>query len=108
MSRGQALVTVLLIALATLATRALPFLLFPADRPTPRYVVYLGTVLPSATIGMLVVFCLKDTAFLAAPHGLPELIAVAGVALCQLVWRSTMVSIAAGTVLYMILVQTVF
>ena len=41
---------------ATLITRFLPFLLFPAGREIPKYVEYLGKTLPYATIGLLVVY----------------------------------------------------
>ena len=99
---------VALFAVATFATRVLPFVLFPAGRPTPRYVVYLGRVLPFAITAMLIVFCLKNVNMLAWPHGLPELIAILVVAALFLVFKNSLVAIAAGTVLYMLLVQLVF
>lgn len=108
MTVPQTLITILLMALVTLFTRALPFIAFPANKPTPKYVVYLGRVLPFAITGMLVVFCLKDVALLAAPHGLPELIAIGVVAGLFLQFKNSLVAIAAGTVLYMVLVQLVF
>ena len=75
---------------------------------TPPFVVYLGKVLPAALIGMLVVYCLKDVQIASAPHGLPELIAGAAVVLLQAWKRNSLLSILAGTLLYMVLVQTVF
>ena len=75
MTQTQALVTVAVIAVVTLLTRALPFLLFPASRPTPPWIAYLGRVLPFAMMGMLVVYCLKSVDVTAFPFGLPELIA---------------------------------
>ncbi len=70
--------------------------------------MYLGQVLPAAIIGMLVVYCLKDTKFLSAPFGVPEL--VAGLLVVGLhVWkRNILLSILAGTVAYMLLTQLVF
>ena len=97
-----------IIALCTLLTRALPFLLFPAGRKTPDYVLYLGRVLPYTIIGMLVVYCLKDVNFLAAPFGLPEILGVGLTALLHIWKKNTLLSVGAGTLFYMILVQVVF
>lgn len=108
MTTGQALITVGIIAAVTLLTRALPFLLFPADRQTPPFVLYLGKALPYAIIGMLVVYCLKDTQPAAAPHGLPEALGVLAVSALYLWRRNTLLAIAGGTALYMALVQLVF
>ncbi len=79
-------ITIGLCALASVLTRALPFLLLSEKKPTPPMVRYLGNVLPAAVFGMLVVYCLKDVAWLAAPHGLPELLGVAVTAGLH-VWR---------------------
>ena len=102
----NAVVLIAVMALTTAALRFLPFLVF--TRRTPSYVVYLGKVLPAALIGMLVVYCLKDVQITFAPHGLPELIAGAGVALLQAWKRNSLLSILAGTLLYMVLIQAVF
>ena len=99
---------VAVIALVTLFLRSLPFLLFGGKRKTPVFITYLSNVLPYALMGMLVVYCLRNTNFLAAPHGLPEVIACGAVALLHLWKRNTLLSIALGTVLYMFLVQAVF
>ena len=95
-------------ALVTMATRFLPFLIFGEHRKTPELITYLGKVLPCAIMGMLVVYCLKDVAYLQAPFGLPELIGIAVVALLHLWKRNSLLSIGAGTVFYMVLVQVVF
>ena len=95
-------------ALVTAATRFLPFLIFGGGKKTPDIIVYLGKVLPYAIMGMLVVYCLKDVDFLAAPHGAPELISCVAVAVLHIWKRNTLLSIGFGTVFYMILVQLVF
>jgi len=64
MTTAQQLITIGMAVLGTAVTRFLPFLLFPAGRPTPRYVQYLGRVLPPAALGLLVIYCLKDVDFL--------------------------------------------
>ncbi len=94
--------------LVTMATRFLPFLIFGNGKKTPGIVTYLGKVLPCAIMGMLVVYCFKDVSFLSAPYGLPELIGCAAVALLHIWKRNTLLSIGAGTVFYMVLVQFIF
>ncbi len=99
---------IVVMTLATMATRFLPFLIFGENKKTPPLIEYLGKVLPCAVMGMLVVYCLKDVSFLSAPFGLPELIGIAIVALLHLWKRNSLLSIGVGTVCYMLLVQLVF
>ena len=96
------------IALVTAALRFLPFLIFGENRKTPPLVSYLGQVLPYAIMGMLVVYCLKDISFTAAPFGIPEIIGCAVVSVLHIWKRNTLLSIGAGTVCYMLLVQLIF
>ena len=74
MTAVQCLITAAAILLGTLATRFAPFVLLPKNRPVPRLVEYLGGTLPYAAMGLLVVYCLKDVAWLSGTHGAPELI----------------------------------
>ena len=97
-----------IIMLVTMATRFLPFLLFGGKKQPPKVITYLGKVLPCAIMGMLVVYCLKDVRPLAYPHGIPELLGIALVALLHVWKRNSLLSIGAGTVAYMLLVQLVF
>lgn len=99
---------VAVIAAVTALLRFLPFVLFGGRRSTPRYVVYLANVLPCAIMGMLVVYCLRGVDLLGPAHGAPELLAAAAVVGLHLWRRNTLLSIAAGTALYMVLVQAVF
>lgn len=108
MTLSQQIITIGIVVLGTMTTRFLPFLVFPAGKPTPKYVQYLGKVLPSAVFGLLVVYCLKNVNILAGSHGLPELIAIAAVAALHLWKRQMLLSIAGGTICYMLLVQFVF
>ncbi|MBU3877404.1 branched-chain amino acid transporter permease [Faecalicatena sp. AGMB00832] len=107
-SATTSLLIILAVAVTTFATRAVPFLIFPKGKPIPKTIEYLGKVLTPAVIGMLVVYCLKDTPVAAAPHGIPELIAVLAVVILHVWKRNNLLSIGAGTVLYMFLVQAVF
>ena len=104
----QAALIILAVTLGTQLTRWLPFWLFPENREPPKAVTYLGRMLPAAMMGLLVVYCLKGVDWLAAPHGVPELISVAAVALLHKWKGNVLLSIGGGTVLYMLLVQGIF
>ena len=104
----HAVSTIAVCALVTAALRFLPFLIFGENRTTPPIITHLGRVLPFAIMGMLVVYCLKDVDFTAFPFGLPEAIGCAVVAILHVWKRNTLLSIGAGTVAYMLLVQFVF
>ena len=102
--------SVLIVAIVSIVTvflRFLPFVIF-GSRKTPAFVTYLGKVLPFAVMGMLCVYCLRNTSVFAYPYGLPEIISVEIVVLLHLLKRNTLLSIIGGTACYMLLVQTVF
>ena len=99
---------VAVIALVTAVLRFLPFILTGGKRKTPEYILWLGKYLPYAIMGMLVVYCLKNTSFVDSPHGIPELVAVSVVVLLHIWRRNTLLSIICGTACYMLLVQLVF
>ena len=92
--------------LVTMLTRFLPFLIF--RKKTPRIVTYLGTVLPCAIMGMLVVYCMKDVTFLSGSYGIPEILCCVLTAGLHVWKRNPLLSIGVGTVSYMVLVQLVF
>lgn len=92
----------------TVITRFLPFILFPAGKQTPKFVDFLGKTLPFATMGLLVVYCLKGVSVTAAPHGLPELLAVLLIVVLHRLKGNSLLSIGVGTIFYMFLVQAVF
>ena len=104
----QAIVTILAIAVGTQLTRWLPLWLFPEKKDPPAVVLYLGHVLPPAMMGLLVVYCFKNVSWLSGSHGAPELLASAAVVGLHLWKKNVLLSIAGGTVLYMVLVQAVF
>ena len=93
-------------ALTTIAIRFMPFVLFRKQTPEP--VLYLGSVLPYCAMAMLVVYCLKDVHFAALSGFLSELIASFAVILCHRWKHSAALSILAGTLTYMLLIQNVF
>ncbi|MDU0939442.1 MAG: branched-chain amino acid transporter permease [Clostridiales bacterium] len=108
MSLQQIFITVLMLIAGTATMRFLPFIIFPAGKPTPKYIQYLGKVLPSAIFGLLIIYCLKGTNVLAGSHGLPEAIAIGVVVVLHLWKKQMLISIAGGTICYMFLVQVVF
>lgn len=99
---------VVIIAAVTAALRFLPFLIFGGHRKTPAVIAYLGQVLPYAIMTMLVVYCLRNVQITAAPFGIPELLCCGLVVLLHWWKGNTLLSILGGTVVYMVLVQTVF
>ena len=108
MTLTQEIITVAMIVLATMLTRFLPFLVFPEGKPTPKYIRYLGKVLPSAVFGLLIIYSLRNVSVFSGSHGIPELISIALVVALHLWKRQMLLSIAGGTLCYMILVQMVF
>jgi len=108
MTQSQQLLTIAVVALGTMLTRFLPFFLFPKGRSAPAIIEKLGNLLPGAVFSLLVVYCLKNVNLFAGTHGIPEAIAIAAITAVHLWKRSTLLSIATGTIVYMILVQTIF
>ena len=108
MSIPQHLITIAMVVLGTMTTRFLPFLIFRSDKPTPGYIQYLGKILPSAALGLLVVYCFKNTSLLTGTHGIPEFLSTVAIVLLHRWKRQMLLSIAGGTILYMVLLQFVF
>ena len=108
MTVSQQLITIAMVVLGTMITRYLPFLLFPEGRKTPGCIRYLGKVLAPAVFGLLVVYCLKNVSVLEGSRGILELLGILVTAGLHLWKRQMLLSIAGGTVVYMVLVQLVF
>lgn len=108
MTLTQQIITIAMVVLGTMITRFLPFLIFPAGKETPKYIQYVGKVLPAAVFGLLVVYCLRSVDLFSDSHGLPEAVSIALVVALHLWKRQMLLSIAGGTVCYMLLVQLVF
>lgn len=108
MTVTQEIITAAMVVLATMLTRFVPFFIFPEGKPVPKYVQYLGKVLPPAVFGLLIIYCLKNVSIFSGSHGIPELISIILVIVLHLWKRQMLLSIAGGTVCYMLLVQFVF
>ncbi|MCI5998929.1 MAG: branched-chain amino acid transporter permease [Eubacteriales bacterium] len=108
MTLTQQIVTIAMVILGTMLTRFVPFFVFPAGKPTPKYVQYLGNVLPPAVFGLLIIYCLKNVSIFTGSHAIPELLAITLVIALHTWKRQMLLSIAGGTIFYMILVQFIF
>lgn len=86
MNITQQIITIDMVVLGTMLTRFLPFIVFPSGKPTPKYIQYLGKVLPSAVIGFLVIYCFKDVRLLSGSHAIPEFLGVTVVVLLHF-WK---------------------
>ncbi len=108
MTLTEQFITIGLCVIGTVLMRALPFVIFNEKRETPSFIKYLGKVLPPAVFGMLVVYCLRNVNIFMGSRGIPEFIAIAVTVLLHLWKKQMMLSIAGGTVCYMLLIHFVF
>ncbi|MBR6633851.1 MAG: AzlD domain-containing protein [Clostridia bacterium] len=108
MNYTHSIAIVAVVALVTALLRFLPFIILNGKRKTPEIIVYMGKVLSFAIMGMLVVYCLKGISFSAPGSFLPELIAGAVVTLLHVAFKNTLISVVAGTLTYMFLIQFIF
>ncbi|MBR9829710.1 MAG: branched-chain amino acid transporter [Oceanospirillales bacterium] len=98
------LTVVVVAAVATFLTRALPFVLLYrwADHPLLKH---LGRYLPPVLMVLLLMYALKDA--LVTGEGLwPSLAALSVVMILHLLLRNPLVSIMSGTGLFMFLTQS--
>ena len=108
MGTKEKIIIIFAMFLATVIMRFLPFMLFPDNKPTPKFIHYLGKVLPAAVFGFLIIYCLKNVSIFEGSHGIPELIAILITAAAHLWKKQMLISIAAGTISYMLMVQFIF
>ncbi|WP_406661058.1 AzlD domain-containing protein [Methanolobus sp. ZRKC3] len=99
------IVTITLIAtLVTVFTRALPFLFF-RNRSQPAFLSVVERDFPAMIMLLLVIYSLKDISLWSAPFGIPEALCITVVASLHMWKRNALLSILAGTVLYMYFIQ---
>ena len=104
----QTIGIIVAVALGTMITRFLPFLLFPEHKKIPEYIQFLGKALPTAMMGLLVAYCLKGVNIIKGSHGLTELLAIGVILILHRLKNNVLLSIGGGTIVYMLLVQLVF
>ena len=105
MTVGESIITIMVVVLGTILTRFLPFMIFPFNKKPPAYIQYLGEVLPYAVIGMLVIYCLKDIPTADLKYGVSEIIGVLSVAVIHIWKKNSLLSMASGTIIYMLVIQ---
>lgn len=103
----QLLITVLAMALATMLTRFLPFFLFPEHKPVPKVITMLADRLPYASLGMLLVYALKDVRVSQAPYGTYEALSLIAIALVHHYKNNTLLSIGSGLIVYLVLMNLI-
>ncbi len=108
MTLTEKIITIGAVVFGTMITRFLPFLIFPDKKTPPKWIIKLGAVLPYAMMGMLVIFSLKDVQFSQFSYGIPEIIAILITISLHLWKRNMLLSISAGTLSYMTMVQYIF
>lgn len=108
MSNTQLILMIAVAGTCTFATRLFPFALFGGKKEVPKFIKYLGDVLPVAILGILIVYCLRDFEKGSINYILPQIIAVALTAGIHLWKKNTLFSIAVGTIGYMLLIHFVF
>lgn len=107
MTTTQSILTIMIVVFGTVLTRAIPFILFPSSKTPPSYIRYLGMVLPYAVIGLLIVYCLKDS-FTNTNQLIPSALAIGFIVVLHNWKQNTLLSIGLGTLFYMFLLQIVF
>ena len=108
MTLTQQIITIGLCIAGTMLTRFLPFIIFRENKETPAFIQYIGRYLPSAVFGMLVIYCLRNVHVLQGSHGFPEFISIAVTAALHFWKRQMLISIAGGTICYMLLIHFLF
>ena len=101
----HAIVIMITMGIATIATRLLPVFIFGRGKKVPDYIMYLGKVVPYTAMGLLIVYCFRDLSITDTPHALPELLAMIVVVGSYLWKRKSIISVILGTAVYMVMVQ---
>ncbi len=108
MNNKELLITALIIVFTTAIIRFLPFIIIKKSIAERKYIKFLGDMMPYSMIALLVIYCLKEVNLIKYPYGIPELISIAIIIILHIIKRNVLISIGVGTVIYMILVQTIF
>lgn len=108
LSVSASIIMIVVAAACTFATRLFPFAIFGNNKQVPRFIKYLGDILPLAIIGALIIYCLSDFTTGDINIIAPKLICVIATALVHLWKKNTLLSIAVGTIGYMLLIHFIF
>ncbi len=92
--------------IANYLTRVFPFLFFIKHSP-PKFVLFIENNFPPIIMTILIIYSLSSIDFKVAPYGAKEILAVMVTAILHFKFGNYLVSIFAGTIFYMLLVQVV-
>lgn len=108
MTFNQRILTIAVMIITTMALRFFPFVLFPSKEKTPKAISYLGSTLPPAIFGFLIIYCVKHVSIFEGNRGIPEFVAMSTTGILHYFKKNVFLSIVVGTVVYMALVQYVY
>ena len=108
MTINEQIITIAAVVIATMLTRFLPFLIIGTNRETPKYIKYIGKIFPCAIFALLIVYCLRNINIFSGSHGIPEFLGIIATASIHLIKRQMLLSMAFGTIIYILLVQFIF
>lgn len=104
MSSYEIYIAIAIMTIVNYFTRVFPFLFFRKN-DLPSYILFIEKYFPSVIMTILIVYTLKDVNFSSAPYGLKELCSILFTAILHLTLKNYLISIFAGTIFYMGLVQ---
>lgn len=107
MDNTMIILAIFVSALITFGLRAIPFLVFGKEKTMPPKLFYLGKILPSAIMAVLVVYCLKDVVGNFYSYGIPELVASVIVVVTYKWKHNILLSILLGTICNMLLLKLI-
>ena len=93
---------IIMMIIASALLRFVPFIIFSNTKQLPKQLIKLGKNLPLTAMGMLIVYCLKDTQI---SNSLPEVIAISFVVISYIYKRNNLISIFGGTLIYLLIMN---
>jgi branched-subunit amino acid transport protein AzlD len=104
MSSYEIYIAIFIMTIVNFFTRVFPFLFFRKN-DLPAFVLFIEKYFPSVIMTILIVYTLKDVDFSSVPYGLKELGGIVFTGILHLLLKNYLISIFAGTIFYMGLVQ---
>ena len=100
MTLTEQIISILIAAVVTMATRFIPFLIFDQSKE-----LSLGKFLPAAIMGVLVIYCYRNISFAEPSKALLEIVAGLVTLFIHLWKRNMPLSILVGTGFYMVMLN---
>jgi len=104
MSNYEIYLAIAIMTIVNYFTRFFPFLFFRKNE-VPFYILYIEKYFPPIIMSILIFYTLKDIDFSIQPYGLKEISGIIFTAVLHLSFKNYLISIFAGTIFYMGLVQ---